>query len=89
MDSLFGESLTTFRLNEHVSRDSVGGNVETFHVFSRDRMREVLTATDVDLSTFVSYKNEEIEHRLCSYAIIKEVGRDKNFRQVFDHDVHG
>ena len=82
MDSLFGGSLTKFRLNEHVSRDSVGGDVKTFHVLTRDRMREVLTATDVDLSTFFSYKNEEIEHRLCSYAIIKEVIRDYNDDEV-------
>ena len=45
-------------------------------------MREVLTATDVELSTFFSYKNEEIEHRLCSYAIIKEVIRDYNDDKV-------
>ena len=71
LDALFGKQFSKFK-NEFVSTDR-GGDVKVFHVRSQQRMRDILSVSDLDLSLYISYKDVEVEHRLCSYAMIKRV----------------
>ena len=73
MDALFGKELEKFTENEKVSKDRKG-KVATYHIFAKDRVKEILSVSDVDLSQYTSYNLEEVNHSLCSYATIVPVG---------------
>ena len=59
--------------NKKVSKDRKG-KVATYHIFAKDRVKEILSVSDVDLSQYTSYILEEVNHSLCSYATIFPFG---------------
>ena len=75
IESLFGNDLSKFDKHERVSKSNDNKSA-TFHVFSRQRTNNILTTMDVNLAQFTSYKVFEINHYLCSYAIIAPVAQD-------------
>ena len=77
MDALFGEDLEKFTENEQVSKGCKGGKVSTFHVFTKHRVKDILSVSDVDPSSYTSYSLEEVNHSLCSYATITPVGHSR------------
>jgi hypothetical protein len=63
---------------ELVSNAKSSSRIKTYHVFSMQRSKVILTATDVDLSQHVTYNIEEVVHNLCSYAIIVKCNDTSN-----------
>lgn len=84
MDSIFGSNTNVvgelFQDNERVKNRSSSRHIGTYHIFARDRVTAILSTSDVDLSSFMSYKDEVIKHHLCSYAIIKRIGRTQKIK---------
>ena len=76
MDSLFGNPFKKFTEEEQVSKKK-NKNTFTYHVFTAERTKAILSVSDVDLSQYRSYKLLEIKHNLCSYATVKSTQEDQ------------
>ena len=74
MESIFDNDLSKSNKHERVSKSN-NNKSATFHVFSRQQTKYILTMMDVHLAQFTSYKDFEINHDLCSYAIISPVAQ--------------
>ena len=77
MDSLFGNPFKKHTEKEQVSKKK-NKNTFTYHVFTAERTKAILSVSDVDLSQYRSYKLLEVKHILCSYATVKSTQDQSN-----------
>ena len=76
MDSLFSRNMENFNGNDQVNNTrsfSHRGYVSTYHMFSRECLKEILSTSDLDLSSYISYTREVLNPHFCSYYIIERL----------------
>ena len=76
LDLLFGQDFSKFNLETELinAEQSRTSETKVLHVLTQAHLSQIMTVTDLDLSVHHSYKDVEIVHKLCSYAMIKRTG---------------